>query len=89
MEMEKHHHDQHCDDRVIKELHQFTIDEKPYFLPSGFYFVRDLKKVGHVPECHILSEIRGTDVDSLTDDTVTHIEGGEVFKSYPGKGQSS
>lgn len=76
-------------DRKIRKLLQFTINEKPYFLPSGYYLVRDLKTLAQVSECHILAEIRNCDVDDLTDDTATHIEGGEVFKSFPGKGDNS
>lgn len=78
-----------CEDRKIETLHQFTIDGNPYFLPAGYYLAGDLKKIAGISNCHILAEIRGCDVDDLTDDTATHIEGGEVFKHYPGKGDNS
>lgn len=85
MNLEKIKHE----NRKIETLHQFTIDAKPYYLPPGFYLVSDLKIIAGISNCHILAEIRGTDVDDLADDTATHIKGGEVFKHYPGKGDNS
>lgn len=85
----KHERCEDDQDRKILSLHSFTIDGKTFFLPTGFYLVKDLKQLAGIQPCHILAEIRGTNVDDLTDDTATHIKGCEIFKSYPGKGENS
>lgn len=76
-------------ERRIETLRRFQISGKHFYLPAGFYLVRDLKLIGGVSECHVLAEIRNGEVDTLTDDTAVHIEGCEEFKPFPGKGDAS
>jgi len=75
--------------RKIEELVEFSVGEKKFYLPQGFYLVRDLKHLAGVPECHLFAEIRDGKVDEKPSDDATHICGGEKFCSYPGKGDAS
>ena len=79
----------HTHPRKIETLVEFRVSGKPFYLPQGYYLVKDIKRLSGVPECHVLAEIRNGEVDVMTDDTATHLCGGEEFKSFPGKGDAS
>lgn len=87
-----HPEKQHCEvksPRTIETLVEFSVAGKKFYLPQGFYLVKDLKKLAGVPECHLLAEIQNGQVDVKPDEDATHICGGEEFKPFPGKGDAS
>jgi hypothetical protein len=91
-EISNHSHENKCchpSPRVVETLVSFKVSDKSYYLPVGYYTVRDIKLIAGVPESHILAEIKNDDVDTMSDETVTHICGGEVFKPFPGKGNAA
>lgn len=75
--------------KEIFSLCEFSISEKNYFLPKGYYLARDLKRIASIPPSHILAEIRGQTIDDLADDCAVLVHDGVKFESYPGKGQNS
>ena len=75
--------------RTIETLVEFTVSGKKFYLPQGYYLIKDIKKLSGVPECHLLAEIKGGQVDVKPDEDATHICGGEEFKPFPGKGDAS
>src|ERR1041385_9070259 len=67
---------------VHHHLVTISINNNPIKVARGRHAVAELKKLGHVPPCDELNEIRhGHPPHHLPDDGFTHIEGGERFES--------
>ena len=77
-----HHGHVHCRNKDHKQV-EISIDGKPYRTHAGDNSVQHLRKLGHVPEINILSELRQGKFEDLDNNGHVKIRGHEVFVSHP------
>lgn len=76
----------HCESRKLVRI---KINLVEYEISSGQWFIYDLKEIGSVSKQDVFAEIKECSFLEFADDSATHIQGGEEFKSFQCTGANS
>jgi|GEM_PF-3071793 len=77
-----HHRHVHCRHKDDKQV-EISINGKKYHTHAGDNTVQHLRKLGHVPDTEVLSELQHGTFEDLQNAAHVKIRGHEVFVSHP------